>query len=215
MKVIIRKFLLLFMIALVALLFAGCSGTSSNTTANANLTVNSNPPSNASDNSNQSTASSEASEYPLLAAAVSQGELEALDGTKFTPADRKGSVLLLNMWGVWCGPCRSEMPHLVEMENKYHDQGFQVIGLNVGDEDHKPESIDKIEKFAGEMKLNYELVRAPQDVQEAMVRISKFDGVPQSVLVDRNGRLRGVFLGGGPSVIAKMKETVDKVVNEQ
>src|SRR6516165_3191655 len=105
MKVIIRKFLLLFMIALVALLFAGCSGTSSNTTANANLTVNSNPPSNASDNSNQSTASSEASEYPLLAAAVSQGELEALDGTKFTPADRKGSVLLLNMWGVWCGPC--------------------------------------------------------------------------------------------------------------
>lgn len=213
MKAIIRKLLLLSLVVLIGLLYAGCGGAGS---GNANLEGNSNPPANANVVSNQTTtASNDASEYPLLATAVSQGELEALDGTKFTPSDRKGSVLLLNMWGVWCGPCRSEMPHLVEMQNKYHDQGFQVIGLNVGDEDHKPESVDKIQKFAGEMKLNYELVRAPQDVQEGMVRISKFDGVPQSVLVDRSGRLRGVFLGGGPSVIAKMKETVDKVVNEQ
>jgi thiol-disulfide isomerase/thioredoxin len=208
MKAIIVRLNLIVAVVIAAFLYAGCGAPGGNNTPQANTNTSANT-------SNTSTTSNESSAYPPLATAVAQGELEALDGTKFKPADRKGSVLLMNMWGVWCGPCRTEMPHLVEMQNKYRDQGFQVIGLNVGDEDHKPESIDKIKQFAGEMKLNYELVRAPQDVQEAMVGISKFDGVPQSVLVDRNGRLRGVFLGGGLNVINKMKETVDKVVNEQ
>jgi thiol-disulfide isomerase/thioredoxin len=208
MKAIIVRLNLIVAVVIAAFLYAGCGAPGGNNTPLANTNTSANT-------SNTSTTSNESSAYPPLATAVAQGELEALDGTKFKPADRKGSVLLMNMWGVWCGPCRTEMPHLVEMQNKYRDQGFQVIGLNVGDEDHKPESIDKIKQFAGEMKLNYELVRAPQDVQEAMVGISKFDGVPQSVLVDRNGRLRGVFLGGGLNVINKMKETVDKVVNEQ
>ena len=208
MKAIIVRLNLIVAVVIAAFLYAGCGAPGGNNTPQANTNTSANT-------SNTSTTSNESSAYPPLATAVAQGELEALDGTKFKPADRKGSVLLMNMWGVWCGPCRTEMPHLVEMQNKYRDQGFQVIGLNVGDEDHRPESIDKIKQFAGEMKLNYELVRAPQDVQEAMVGISKFDGVPQSVLVDRNGRLRGVFLGGGLNVINKMKETVDKVVNEQ
>ena len=210
MKAIIVRLNLIVAVVIAAFLYAGCGAPGGNNTPQANTNTSAN-----TSNTSSSTAPSDSSAYPPLATAVAQGELEALDGTKFKPADRKGSVLLMNMWGVWCGPCRTEMPHLVEMQNKYRDQGFQVIGLNVGDEDHKPESIDKIKQFAGEMKLNYELVRAPQDVQEAMVGISKFDGVPQSVLVDRNGRLRGVFLGGGLNVINKMKETVDKVVNEQ
>jgi thiol-disulfide isomerase/thioredoxin len=210
MKAIIVRLNLIVAVVIAAFLYTGCGGSGSGNAAPGNANTSAN-----TSNTSSSTAPSDSSAYPPLATAVAQGELEALDGTKFKPADRKGSVLLMNMWGVWCGPCRTEMPHLVEMQNKYRDQGFQVIGLNVGDEDHKPESIDKIKQFAGEMKLNYELVRAPQDVQEAMVGISKFDGVPQSVLVDRNGRLRGVFLGGGLNVINKMKETVDKVVNEQ
>ena len=47
-----------------------------------------------------------------------------------------------------------------------------------------------------------------------LVNISKFQGIPQSFLIDREGRLRGVFLGGGKDVIGKMKSTVEKVVNE-
>jgi hypothetical protein len=44
--------------------------------------------------------------------------------------------------------------------------------------------------------------------------MTKFDGVPLSVLIDREGRMRGVFLGGGTRVVNSMKRSVDKVVNE-
>jgi len=210
MKFSIYKISLYAAVVVAALQFSGCGGAeNANTTAPANGTsagVNS----NAVGNSN----TGDSSAYPPLASAVANGDLENLDGTKWKVADRKGNVLLLNMWGVWCGPCRNEMPHLVEMQDKYRDRGFQVIGLNVGDEDHRPESTEKINKFAAEMKLNYELVRAPEDVQVGMVGVTKFDGVPQSLLIDRNGRLRGVFLGGSPNTIQKMRETVDKVVAE-
>ena len=71
-----------------------------------------------------------------------------------------------------------------------------------------------INDFAGEMKLNYQMAYADTQMMKEFLNISKFQGIPQSFLIDREGRLRGVFLGGGPKVIGTMKETVEKVVNE-
>ena len=211
MKAIIVRSISITAVLLAAIFFIGCGGGVGNANSG---NVAANTATNTTGNTSNTTTEAP-SIYPPLATAIAQGDLEALDGTHFTPADRKGNVVLLNLWGVWCGPCRNEMPHLVEMQDKYRDRGFQVIGLNIGDDERQPESIDKIKQFAGEMKLNYELVRVDHDVQEAIVGVTKFDGVPQSVLIDRGGHLRGVFLGGGSSVVNKMKETVDKVVNEQ
>ena len=61
----------------------------------------------------------------------------------------------------------------------------------------------------------FRITFSPSCVQEARNSVTKFDGVPQSLLIDRGGHLRGVFLGGGSKVIGTMQETVDKVVNEQ
>jgi thiol-disulfide isomerase/thioredoxin len=46
--------------------------------------------------------------------------------------DFKGKVLVLDFYATWCDPCRRSVPHLIELQNKYADQGLQVIGLNVG-----------------------------------------------------------------------------------
>ena len=148
--------------------------------------------------------------YPPLPSAVAQSELKNLDGTTFTVADRKGKVLLLNLWATWCGPCRAEMPALVAMHEKYNGQDFEVIGLNVSEE---PKAL--IDDFADEMKLNYPLVWADTALQNELTnKISKFPGIPQSFLVDRNGHLRGVFKGGSPAEVKKMEASVEAVVNE-
>jgi hypothetical protein len=107
------------------------------------------------------------------------------------------------------------MPHLVAMQETYRDKGFEVQGLNVGDPDAGvPEPIDKIDSFAKKMSLNYPLSRISPDLLTKFGKIANFNGVPQSYLIDREGRLRGVFLGGGPSVIQQMKASVASVVAE-
>ena len=150
------------------------------------------------------------SEFPPLAEKAANAEMKNLDGSTSKVADLKGKVLLLNMWATWCGPCRAEMPALVKMQDEHRDKGFEIIGLNTDDGDTN----EMIDKFAEEMNLTYKLVWAPTDQQAALLKISNFDGIPQSFVIDRDGKLRGVFRGGGKAEIQKMEELVAKVVSE-
>ncbi len=160
------------------------------------------------------TSDGKTSVYPPLASGLADAELELLDGTKTKISDRKGKVLLLNIWGIWCGPCRAEMPHLVELQQQYGDRGFEIVGLNIGDRDGAPESVAAIKTFADSMKLNYTLVRSPGAATQQFYSISKQQVVPQTLLIDREGHLRGVFVGGGARVINSMKENVEKTMSE-
>jgi len=148
-------------------------------------------------------------DYPPIAAAVAEADIKNLDGSTWKVADKKGKVLLLNMWATWCGPCRSEMPTLVKLQETYRDKGFEVIGLNTDDE-----TVDDINKFSEDMKLNYALVWADTGLQNSLLKISKFGGIPQSFIVDREGNLRGVFRGANPADVKKMSELVELIVNE-
>lgn len=191
----------------MAVTFAGCSSTASNV---ANSTANS-----ASSADSSAVNDAARSQYPPLASALADAELENLDGTKTKISDRKGKVVLLNIWGIWCIPCIAEMPHLVALQDMYRDKGLEIIGMNIGADDvGTPEDLDEIKKFAEKKKLNYTLVRSPQAVTKHFYAITGQGVVPQSLVIDREGRLRGAFTGGGSSVLNKMKDTVGKVVNE-
>ena len=149
-------------------------------------------------------------DYPPIPSAVAQADVKLLDGTIFKVGDKKGKVILLNMWATWCGPCRAEMPALVKMQDAHRDANFEVIGLNTDDE-----TVDQIDEFVSDMKLNYTQAWADTKLQSALLNISKFGGIPQSFLIDRDGNLRGVFRGGGKAEVAKMEELVGMVVSGQ
>jgi hypothetical protein len=95
------------------------------------------------------------------------------------------------------------------MQEKHGAQGFEVLGLNTDEEEAQV-----INDFGAELKVNYPMAYANTSLQAAMLKISKFPGIPQSFLIDREGRLRGVFKGANPADIRKMEEVVAKVVNE-
>lgn len=163
--------------------------------------------------SNSTTAKTkEPSEYPPLPEKIAQAELAKIDGSPFKIADQKGKVLLLNMWATWCGPCRYEMPHLVEMQNQHNAKGFDVVGLNIEENDTN----ESITKFAADMEppLNYPLVRA-ESISVDLTKLGQSGAIPTSFVVDREGHLRGVFRGAGAPEVAKMKELVAKVVTEE
>ena len=208
MKAILTNFALFVVLALAFSSFSACDrGTSS---ASVDNTTGQPSPLNINANAVKTNGSA----YPPLAANLAQTDVEALDGSKFKIADRKGKVLLVNLWATWCGPCREEMPELVAMYEKHKENGFQVIGLDVGDGDGGQESIPSIKSFSEKMKLSYELARASNDMNRDFQKLTGFGGIPQSFLIDREGRLRGVFTGGGPKVIGQMKENVDKLMAE-
>lgn len=183
--------------------FGGCGGGSQPSTSNTAAPA-------AGDETATKEAPKKPSEYPPIASAVANADIKRLDGTNFKVADKKGKVVLLNMWATWCGPCRAEMPELVKLQDQYREKGFEVIGLNTDDE-----PAPAISEFSAKMHLNYELVWADDKLQSELLKISKFGGIPQSFLVDRDGNLRGVFTSANPETIAKLKEIVAKVVVDE
>ncbi|CAN5865275.1 hypothetical protein BH20ACI4_BH20ACI4_24630 [soil metagenome] len=205
MNNLIKKLVLILVSAVV---FSGLSACT-NPANSAKQSDDANVSSANSESGETSKTSKEANPYPAIPVALAQTEIKKIDDSTFKLEDKKGNVVLLNLWATWCGPCRGEMPHLVEMEDQYKAKNFEIIGLNTDDE-----SVEAINSFAEEMKLNYQMAYADTKMMKEFLNISKFQGIPQSFLIDREGRLRGVFLGGGPKVIGTMKETVEKVVNE-
>lgn len=166
-----------------------------------------NPPANTA--AGNTSTGSKSSDYPPVPAAIMQADIKRLDGSVYKLEELKGKVVLFNLWATWCGPCRKEMPELVAMENEFKDKDFKVVGLNVDDETEA-----QIKPFAEEMKLNYELAWADEKLNKELLKISKFSGIPQSFLIDREGHLRGVFVGGSPKVVTQLRQNVEKVVAE-
>src|SRR6059058_1084528 len=107
-------------------------------------------------------------------------KVDTLDGKPLSVGDYKNKVILLNFWATWCGPCRAEIPDLVELQNRYKDQ-LQVIGLVVDDEDQ-----DAIKKFVDEYKINYPVVIAPDELR---FEYGGIPALPTSFLLDAEGRV--------------------------
>lgn len=202
MKVLLKNIVLLIVLSFAFSLLTSCTNTQT-----ASVNGNSSAPANTG-----SDAPPEKKKvvYPPAPSAIMQADIKLLDGTTFKLQDKKGKVMLVNLWATWCIPCVAEMPHIVEMQEKFKDKGFEVIGLDSDDE-----SKEQIEAFAAKQKLNYQLGWADGALMSEFIKITRLQGIPQSILINREGQLTGIFTGGGPSTVNKLKETVEKVVTEQ
>lgn len=107
-------------------------------------------------------------------------QLAGLDGKPVTLAGSKGKVVLVNFWATWCGPCRAEVPDLVELQNKYKDQ-VQIIGLVVDDEDQAA-----IKAFVAEFGINYPVALATDAMR---LQYGGIPALPTSFVLDAQGRI--------------------------
>jgi thiol-disulfide isomerase/thioredoxin len=113
-----------------------------------------------------------------------QFTLKDMNGVDVKLAAFKGKPILINFWATWCGPCRAEIPSLVELQRRYADEGQDVVILGISVDD----PIEKLKPYASEMKINYPLLvgNGREDVQEAF---GPLWGIPVTVFVDRDGRI--------------------------
>jgi thiol-disulfide isomerase/thioredoxin len=107
-------------------------------------------------------------------------KLDTLDGKLISLSGEHGKVVLLNFWATWCGPCRAEIPDLIELQKKYQDR-LQIIGLAFEDED-----VADLKKVVAKTGINYPVAIAPFDVR---MKYGGIAALPTSFMLDSEGRV--------------------------
>jgi len=132
-------------------------------------------------------------------------DVTTLDGARLTPESLRGSVVLVNVWATWCGPCRAEMPLLERMYERHRDEGFVILGLSV---DRAP--AEAVRAFARQRGVTYPIAVVGPD------GVSAFGGVhgyPTSFLIDRGGVVRHEVLG--PLAPASLEPATRRLLAER
>ncbi|MEU0637216.1 TlpA disulfide reductase family protein [Streptomyces albidoflavus] len=111
---------------------------------------------------------------------------ETLDGATFDLADHKGKVVVVNVWGSWCAPCRAEAPNLVKVAEDTADQGVQFVGINTRDSNKGPAIA-----FEKDYEVGYPSLYDPQGKQ--ILRFPRGSlspqAIPSTVVIDRDGKI--------------------------
>jgi peroxiredoxin len=101
-------------------------------------------------------------------------------------SDFKGKVVLINFWATWCVGCQTEIPWLVEFDQKYRDKGLQVIGVSMDEDGWKT-----LTPYLKEKGVNYTVVVGDDDMANAYGMI----GMPMTYLIGRDGKVSAVSAG--------------------
>lgn len=122
----------------------------------------------------------------VVNAAAPDFTLAGMDGPNLRLREQRGSVVFVDFWASWCGPCAREIPHLNRLYARFRDAGFVLVGINVDDDPRNARGA--AERFG---------VKFPVLLDEGKKVSALYDlgSMPASVLIDRDGRVRYVHRG--------------------
>jgi cytochrome c biogenesis protein CcmG/thiol:disulfide interchange protein DsbE len=113
--------------------------------------------------------------------------LKDIKGHRFSLNEYKGKVVLVNFWATWCPPCRKEIPDFIRMQREYRDNGLQIIGIT-----YPPQTAAEVRRFAKRLRMNYPVAIGTKAIKS---RFTSSETLPVTVVIDREGRVRGVVEG--------------------
>ena len=148
-----------------------------------------------------------------LPADVRGTKLKTLDGESFALSDYSNKVVVVNIWAVWCGPCRSEMPELIKISNEYKSRDLVVLGLASAYNESKPQ----VEEYVKSNNIPYKVIFDNGTLEGPLVgAVQGRSVIPQSFVISRDGRIIKHFSGFNPySTPQLMRQAIEDALNDK
>ena len=131
-----------------------------------------------------------------------------INGPGPTSDDLKGKVVVLDAWAYWCGPCRMVTPAIVELHDKYKDQGVIFLGLTSEGLDSR--SINLSKDYVKSLKIPWPNGYGATKILAEL----EVETIPQLWVVDRQGRILFHEVGFTDNSIREMDVAIQKALAE-
>jgi thiol-disulfide isomerase/thioredoxin len=112
-------------------------------------------------------------------------DVKDLDGKPLKVANFKGKVVMIDFWATWCGPCVGEVPNVAAVYQKYHDKGFEIIGVSLDREGDK----DKMISFTKEHNMPWPQFYDGKYWQNELSVKYGIRSIPATFLLDGSGKI--------------------------
>jgi thiol-disulfide isomerase/thioredoxin len=114
-------------------------------------------------------------------------EGNTLKGKSFKLKDLRGKVVMVDFWATWCPPCRAEIPHVAELYQQYHDQGFEIIG--VSSDNDRPQLTGFLKEHP---EMPWQQLFSGGHGWHPLTKKFGINSIPRMLIVDKNGNLRAM-----------------------